>query len=203
MAKISADRVNLRAAADTNAEVVVQVDYGLQLDVLEVSPVGQVLAARSGPFLGARRPGLKEGRVARKVINVRAGSSENYSDRRELERNAEVQAVTTGSAGWASGLPPAPACGCSMSMWKRRLLPRSCRRRSWLSSTAAAATSPSSRGRERGAGRATGGRRASPPAASTSPASARRSQTGAAGRSGNPLDPHRGASGVFAHGGQT
>ena len=106
VAKISADRVNLRAAADTNAEVVVQVDYGLQLDVLEVSPEWIKVRPPEAVLFWVHGDLVKEGRVARKVINVRAGSSENYSIVGQLERNAEVQVVTN-RLGWLGIRPPA------------------------------------------------------------------------------------------------
>jgi SH3-like domain-containing protein len=105
-AKISADRVNLRAAADTNAEVVVQVDYDTQLEVLEVSPEWVKVRPPEAVLFWVHGDLVKEGRVARKVINVRAGSSENYSIVGQLERNAEVQVVTN-RLGWLGIRPPA------------------------------------------------------------------------------------------------
>lgn len=106
LAKIAADRVNLRAAADTNAEVVVQVDYGLQLEVLEVLPEWIKLRPPEAVLFWVHGDLVKEGRVARKIINVRAGSSENYSIVGQLERNAEVQVVTN-RLGWLGIRPPA------------------------------------------------------------------------------------------------
>ena len=105
-AKINADRVNLRAAAETNAEVVVQADYGLVLDVLEVSPEWVKVRPPEAVLFWVHGDLVKEGRVARKVINVRAGSSENYSIVGQLERNAEVQVVTN-RLGWLGIRPPA------------------------------------------------------------------------------------------------
>ena len=109
MAKITADRVNLRAAADTNAEVVAQANYGEMLEALEVREQWVKVRPPSAVLFWVHSELVRDGKVATKSINVRSGSSVNYAVMGQLLRNEAVQVVTNRME-WL-GIKPPPTTG--------------------------------------------------------------------------------------------
>ncbi len=112
------DKVNIRARASRNAEVVAQVNKGDALEVLERKAVGD--GAKSMEWLRVTLPAsakcfvltkmIKDGAATADAVNIRCGPGASFKDIGKLAKGEQVQIVKT-QGEWSEIKPTAHCTG--------------------------------------------------------------------------------------------
>ena len=112
---VQGDRVNVRAKATNNCEVVVQQNFGDVLQAKSIRDTWVEIVPPEGVVLYVLEDYLHGDVVKASTLNVRAGPSPNYNVVGQLSRNDAVLRTGENKAGWV-GIKPTSAC----SLWISR-----------------------------------------------------------------------------------